>query len=247
MNPFRIYLVVLSLFFFSASLDAQIRIHDKNKGRKPAKKKNLKRAGEKEEPPYWIYGFGWNVVDDNSKPFKKLFDFRKSWNIRPYPTQLTIEKSHKYGLSYCGMFNFNIYKPGKIINGKDNTGSFLFFSIDALAKYHFKEHFRLQEWCDIYFPLGAGYTLRFAPPYRSTAMFDIGLGANFWIKKWVGINVQSLAKFGLRSPIIRTGSNYLQHSVGLVFKISKQDKKKFPSIKARYKWIHRKPLGHERN
>lgn len=239
---------LLLVVFISVKSTAQIRIHDRFAGKKAKKKRVVARADEKKpKPPYWMYGVGWNVVDDNSKPFKKLFDIRRSWNVRPYPTYIYVERGQKYGWSYGGIFNFNIYKPGKLINGKDNGGAFLFFSIDGYGKYHLDQKINFRPWADPYIVTGLGWTLRFAPPNRSTFMFDIGMGSNFWIKKWWGINVQSWAKFGLRSPLIRTSSNYLQHSIGVVFKITKQDRKKFPKIKPRYPWVHRKRPGTERS
>lgn len=199
-----------------------------------------------EVKPPWIIGIGWNAVDDNSNAFKKLFDFRKSWNIRPYPTQLSVEKQFN-AWSYGGIFSFNKYKPGKNINGKDNPGSFLFFSLDGFAKYHLNYHLKIQDRYDIYVPVGAGYTLRFAPPNRSTFTFNLGMGCNFWIREWWGINVQSEAKFGLKAPLIKTPSNYLQHSVGFVIKFDNYGRQRFPFIHARYAWVHRKKIGgHER-
>lgn len=248
MNPLRICLLFLLVVFISVRAGAQIKISDRFAGAKAKKKRMTARAdAKKPKPPHWIFGIGWNVVDDNSKPFKRLLDIRHSWNIRPYPTQLFVERGRGNKMSYGGVFNFNIYKPGKIINGKDNGGSFLFFSWDAYAKYHLGRILPLKDWADVYIPMGVGYTLRFAPPNRSTFMLDLGLGANFWVKDWWGINVQSWAKFGLRSPIIRTSSNYLQHSIGLVFKFTKHDHKKFPFIHARYPWVHRKRPGMEKS
>ena len=40
----------------------------------------------------WVVGGGWNVVDDDGRPFKSLFDVNKSWNIPPYPSRLFFQK-----------------------------------------------------------------------------------------------------------------------------------------------------------
>jgi len=236
MSPLRIIVFFLIFSLYVSKLCSQIKINDK--------------AGQggwvREEKPTWVVGIGWNGVDDNSNAFKKIFDFRESWNIPAYPTQLSVDVSDKHGLSYGGVFNFNIYKPGKLINGKAILGSFLFFSLDLNAKYHINHILKTPRWMDVYASAGPGFTLRFAPPYRYTGTFNIGGGCNFWLNKWIGINAQSLGKFGLRSPIIRTASNYLQHSAGFIFKVESIPWKKFPRMRGRYHWIHRKNTSVER-
>lgn len=226
LNPLKVYLLLICFLNFA---------HDLNS-------KSFRTPPSEQRPP-WIFGIGWNAVDDNSNAFKKLFDIRKSWNIRPYPTQLSVEKLYFKGWSFGGVFNYNQYRPGKTINGKDNSASYMFFSFDGFTKYHLNYHLRIQDRYDIYAPVGAGYTLRFAPPNRSTFTFNLGLGCNFWIREWWGINIQSVAKFGLKAPIIKTSSNYLQHSAGFVIKFDNYGRKRFPFIHARYPWVHRKKMG----
>lgn len=228
-----------------AALGASAQGKRSNVGKK--KKPIVYNKNKKEEKPHWVFGLGWNVVDDNSHPFNKLFDIRKSWLIRPYPTQLIADRSSKNGFSLGGVFNFNVYKPSKLINGTIGGGSGLFFSLDFLAKYHLKEVIPLPKWADPYLPFGTGYTLRFAAPHRHTVMLNMGVGANFWIyEEWIGINVQSLAKFGMKAPIFKTGSNYLQHSIGIVVKLFLDKKKKWPFIKPKYPWVHRDKVSRER-
>lgn len=236
MRPLRIIAFTLVFLLQFKRSHAQIIVNDK-----PGK-----GGWVREELPSWTIGIGWNGVDDNSHAFKKIFDLRKSWNLPAYPAQLSVDRSSTFGLSYGGVFNFNIYKPGKLINGKEIGGSFLFFSLDLNAKYHVNHFMRTPRWMDVYATVGPGFTLRFAPPHRYTATWNIGGGSNFWLNKWLGINVQSLAKFGLKSPIIKTGSNYLQHSAGFIFKVESIPWKKFPRMRGRYHWIHRKNTSVER-
>lgn len=193
---------------------------------------------KKKEKLSWIFGLGWNAVDDNGRPFKKLFAFRSAWNIRWYPTQASAEIIGKNGLTYGALFNFNIYKTGKEINSKVIAGSFPFLSFDGFAKYHFNAHIKMSKRYDPYIPAGLGYTLRFIGPYNSTFTFNIGAGINIWFNEYIGINFQTLGKVGLRSPFIRNGSNYMQHSGGIVYMLDRTAKKKHSFIKPRYKWVH---------
>jgi hypothetical protein len=235
MNPRGTYLLVLltTIFF---RYHSQIIVND------------FKYSGKKspEERPYWLIGVGWNVVDDNSSAFSKIFDFVHSWNIRPYPTQLWVDRTKGGPLSFGAVFNYNQYRSGKIINGKEISGNYMFFSLDANMKYHFGQHLRIPEKYDVYLPVGAGYTLRFYPPNISTVTFNLGGGMNFWLNDWLGLNIQSVAKFGLKSPIFKTSSNYLQHSAGFIIRLGKMKQVKYPWIHARYKWVHRKRSGTER-
>ena len=204
---------------------------------------SLAQPGSSSEKLSWIFGIGWNVVDDNGKPFKKLFDVPNAWSIPWHPSQLSAEVIGKKGFTYGGIFNYNKYKSGKTINNKKISGSFLFFSLDGFAKYHFNEIYLIHPRLDPYVVGGLGYTLRFISPYNNTATLNFGFGTNFWINSYVGLNLQSVSKFGLRSPFFKSGSNYLHHSIGIIVILDRTAKKRYSFIKARYSWIHRKPAG----
>ncbi len=219
---------------------AQKRAKVKNKSESRTSTSNFK------EKSSWIFGLGWNIVDDNGSPFKKLFDVSNAWSMRWYPAQITAEVIGKKGWTFGGSFSYDKYKSGKTINSQVISGSFLFFAFDGFAKYHLKEKIKMNPRFDPYFPMGLGYTLRFISPYNSTATFNLGFGINYWLGKNVGINIQSVAKFGLRSPIIKTGSNYLQHSFGFVFVLDRSVKKRYSFVKPRYPWVHDKRGNMER-
>ena len=186
----------------------------------------------------WIFGIGWNAVDDNGRPFRQLFSVRRSWNLQWYPTQASAEVIGKEGMTYGAIFNFNLYKSGKEINSKVVAGVFPFFSLDLFAKYHFNAHIKMSKRYDPYVMGGFGNTLRFFGTSKSTFTFNLGGGMNFWINEYIGINLQTVGKIGIRSPFIRNNSNYMQHSAGLVFMLDRTYKKKHSFVKPRYKWVH---------
>ena len=73
---------------------------------------------------------------------------------------------------------------------------------------------------------GLGYTQRSTVRYAQTGTFNLGIGATIWVlDNQLGINLQGTGKFGLQSPLISTGSNYLQHSIGVVYKFSGNNKR----------------------
>jgi hypothetical protein len=194
----------------------------------------------KREKLSWIFGIGWNAVDDNGNPYKQLFAAKSAWNIPWYPSQLSAEIIGKNGFTYGAIFNFNRYKSGKQINSEIISGRYLFFSWDGFVKYHLKEHVNMNPRMDPYLPLGFGYTLRTIGPYNSTFTFNVGLGINIWLNSKIGLNFQSMAKFGMRAPFGHNGSNYLHHSGGLIYILDRSPRKKYSFIKPRYKWVHDK-------
>jgi hypothetical protein len=59
-----------------------------------------------------------------------LFNAGPSWNLRSYSTSISLEKLLQRTFSIVTVFNFNQYKPGKIINNEaGKTG--LFLSLDV--------------------------------------------------------------------------------------------------------------------
>lgn len=195
---------------------------------KPSKKSKLS----------WIFTLGWHAVDDNSHPFKKLLAIRSSWSLPFYPSQASAEIIGSYGVTYGFCFSFNRYKPGKEVNGQPMTSRALFFGFDAFAKYHVNEHVAMSRQYDPYFLVGAGYTLRFVAPNFSAFTVNVGPGINYWFNNHWGMNAQTLGQFGLKKKFPRNSSNYLHHSIGVVYIIDKTMGKKRSFIKPRYKWIH---------
>lgn len=215
------------MFVFSTMAEDLLGIHASPK---PRRKSRLS----------WIFGAGWNIVDDNGTPFKKLFAAKKVWSFPWYPSQGSSELIGPEGITYGLAFAYNRYKPGKEINGLSSPGKFMFFAWDLFAKYHINEHAKFSKQYDPYISVGAGYTLRFIAPYQSTFMFNIGPGINYWFNNKWGMNFQTLAKFGMRKKFLHSGSNYLHHSFGVVYIIENSRVKSRSFIKPRYKWVHDK-------
>jgi OOP family OmpA-OmpF porin len=176
----------------------------------------------------WIVGLGWNVIDDDGKPFKKLVDVSNSWNIVPYPSKLSCEKALIQGWSVEATGSYNQLKSGKIVNNDLIKTTQTLISFDINGKFNLMEFAKKKTvFFDPYALGGFGYTYRSSKKNSSAPTANIGLGFNCWLyNDMIGINVQSQAKFALISPIIKTSANYLQHSLGIVYK--------FDSITSRY-------------
>lgn len=170
----------------------------------------------------WIIQLGGNVVDDDGKPFNKVFDAKNAWNIFP-SGKLAIEKECRYNWNVELAFTYNSLKAGKTINNDVITGNGTFFAVDLNGKKILTKLFRIEP----YLFSGFGYTMRTVSKYKNTVTLNAGFGFNIWIiDNRLGANIQGSGKFGLTDPILKTGSNYLQHSAGLIFKFSSRGNSK---------------------
>lgn len=162
----------------------------------------------------WTFNLGGHVVDDDGKPFNDLFNAAGSWNFLPYPTRIAIDGYFKKGWSFQGEFCYTQYKSGKNINGEIINSTYTFFSADAHVKYDLNEIFGDTHWFDPYISGGYGYTLRTAAKNHNSVNANLGFGFNIWIYQNLGFNANTMAKFSM----IEGTSNYLHHSIGIVYR-----------------------------
>lgn len=151
----------------------------------------------------WLVSIDVSMVDDNNDVGSIFRGLRK---YQYYPAKFTIEKKIVKGWSAQLTFASTSIKPHN------------YLALDANAKYSFL-HKKTSKF-DPFAILGLGYTYRdysievpndFEGSSLNSLTFQTGLGANYWLFQNVGITAQGLAKF--------TNDNYLQASLGIVFKI----------------------------
>lgn len=188
----------------------------------------------KETP--WVFTLSGHVVDDDGNPFNNLFNVSKSWNFLSYPSKLSIEGEYKHNWSFGLDFAYTNYYSGKSINNEILGKKSNFFSADAFVRYKLKGVFGDMNWFDPFVVGGYGYTYREAAKFNSTATANAGLGFNIWIWKNLGFNVQSVAKFAM----IKYTSNYLNHSVGIVYRLTSEGSYKPGRVGNRYKFLKKK-------
>jgi hypothetical protein len=159
----------------------------------------------------WIIQFGPDIVDDNDTRFKE-FNFLDNRNY--YPIHCSAEKYIMKGLSAQAVFS-------------SETVDLHFLSVDLNAKYNLKQLIGDTKWFDPYVLIGGGLTYREFPHGQHTntrgdksGNFNIGGGANFWFFPNAGIYAQVLPKLVLLQKTFE-GSNYVQFSMGVVFKIGR--------------------------
>lgn len=176
----------------------------------------------------WVVGVHWNVVEDDGRPFKKIFDANRAWSIPGYPSRLTVEKYLKDGWSVEASLTYNRYRTGKLINGNDNFGGDqTFFCFDALGKYDFNKLYNIndalfngQQILQPYGTFGLSYTYRAFGTFKHAPNLDLGLGLNAWVYDNWGIQVQGMSKFGMIGRFFRSHANYMQYTIGVVYRLN---------------------------
>lgn len=201
---------------------------------------------KRNDPYKWMFGLGWNVVDDDGLAFSNLLDYTTSWNYLYYPTTLSIDKYLKRGWSVDGALSYNRYTTSKLIN--DSTGvKGVFVAADVSLKYSFLPRMAYYaQWLDMYFAFGAGMTYRQTMSTPITPMLSLTLGANLWFSKSWGLRLQTAGKLGLVSDIWASNTDYVQHTIGLVYRVKPVYKSNF-SNKRQYKWTSKKRNYRRRN
>lgn len=165
----------------------------------------------------FVFGLSEHIVIDNGKEYQFKFD-TKNWQLMPFPSKISAEAYLKKGWSLGSEFAYTSYKANKVVDNitqlKDNT----FFSADFNIRYHFDILYKTPSFFDPYLLCGYGFTYRTGVnlTQNSTGTNNLGLGCNFWIYQGFGLSLQSVGKFALKGG---TKSNYLHHSVGLVYKL----------------------------
>lgn len=180
----------------------------------------------------WVVGGGWNVVDDDGRPFKKVFDVNKGWNIPAYPSRLfaqkVLDKEKGWGVE-LGL-TYNRHASGNYINStfENVSGNKMLIAVDVAAIYDFNKLYDLnalmfgeQEIFQPYAHMGFAYTYRsigkaFAPPHAG--LIALGLGFNVWVYQGWGIHVESVSKISMASKFPFNYGNYMQHSIGVSYK-----------------------------
>ncbi|MGZ3883744.1 MAG: hypothetical protein ACXVPD_05980, partial [Bacteroidia bacterium] len=118
----------------------------------------------------------------------------------------------------------------------------LLMGFDLNAKYNFCDLYDFNQLLgigdksnkrfDLLAVHGWGYTYRSVSRGGNSATFNVGFGGNVWVYEGFGVQIQAISKFGLKGPIFKTPANYLDYSIGIIYKF----KPKPLSLGKRYKF-----------
>ena len=170
----------------------------------------------------WAIGFGVNTVDVRTPhdfgPFLKDWGGPKDLNILPAVTKLSVARY--LGAGFSLELDGSINKIKKGFNAVEEDESF--WGANLQAKYALRRLFTTESgWFDPYLKLGGGYT-----GYKGTfsdkdggAKLLAGGGVNFWFTEHLGLNLQT----GYHHGFQKDGTDYFQHSAGIVIKFGAKD------------------------
>ena len=160
----------------------------------------------------WVINIGPSIVDDDDA---KLSAFKVRSDNNMYPVFTSAEKRIK------GKWGVQVAVSSESLSPHN------YWATDFHVKYSFLTA-SIEEYSffDPYALAGLGHSYRDFPVvgYRYDSGFDnslnanIGAGANFWIFPNAAIFVQTIGKFVLLQKELG-GSNHIQYTAGLAFKI----------------------------
>lgn len=187
-----------------------------------------------------MIGVHWTAIDDNGDKFGRIFDVQNSWNLLPYPSQITVDRYLKYGWSAEFSSSYMQYKSGKIINDSTNVSA-TFLNASLSGKFSFYNMYAPKaRWIDPYVTLGIGYTYRSAGSDAHVPTVNAGGGVNFWIVNGFGIRLNATSNFAVYPTIWNTNANYLQYSAGLVARFGSESKNNSDFSRRKNKWTSKK-------
>ena len=180
------------------------------------------------EPAFyeWVFGFGFNTVNNSGAQFKELTN-ADHYAFGRIPFYGSLETNIAYRWKVKGLVSLNYFTDGKIFDGQTIKGKSVggndagYGSMDLLASYYLLEN-------DTYEPyLSAGMVLshfgdyvalenplRYVTPTEMVT-FNLGFGIRIWFSEHWGLNLDALGKWG-----IGVGStNHHQSHLGVLYKI----------------------------
>ena len=180
----------------------------------------------------WMFGLGYNFVDDSGDMLDELFSFDDQWNGVAYPSRVSIGRYFKSGIGVEGIATYNKYKVGKFIDGVTNLESTNYFGLDARLSYDLNKIIGETAWFDPYVGVGLGYTDANNQP-RGT--FNAIIGFRTWFSDQWGLDLSSSGKWAMDNSV---ATNHLQHAAGVVYRfgiekgLSKKGEEKLALIEA---------------
>ncbi|MDO6491460.1 MULTISPECIES: OmpA family protein [unclassified Cellulophaga] len=171
----------------------------------------------------WIFGLGYNFVDDSGDVFDELLDVDKQWNAVAFPSRISIGKYFESGIGVEAIGSYNKYKVGKTVDGSVNLEETDYYAVDTRVSYDLNKIIGETAWFDPYLGVGLGYT---DANNKGRGTYNGVLGFRTWITERIGLDFNSSGKWAMNKGDGVT--NHLQHAVGVVyqFKVEKGLSKK---------------------
>ena len=160
----------------------------------------------------WVFGLGFNAVDDAGSEFSNIFNIDDNWNFVPFPSRLSIGKYFKNGLGLEAIGTYNRYKEGKMIDGLVNNEDIDYYAIDFQVSYDLNQILGETSWFDPYVGIGAGYT---DANNQGRGTYNASVGFRTWFSDRFGLDFNSTGKWAMS---MENATNHIQHAAGAVYR-----------------------------
>ncbi len=160
----------------------------------------------------WIFGVGFNAVDDSGNVFDGIFNVGQEWNIVPFPSRVSIGRYFKNGLGIEAIGTYNKYKSGNIIDAAVILEDINYFGLDARLTYDLNQIIGQTGWFDSYIGIGAGYT---DANNLGRGTYNAVVGFRTWFSDRWGLDFSSTGKWAMSQGDGAT--NHIQHAAGVVY------------------------------
>ncbi|WP_298480581.1 OmpA family protein [uncultured Maribacter sp.] len=159
----------------------------------------------------WMFGLGYNFVDDSGDVADGLFKFKDEWNGLAFPNRLSIGRYFKSGIGIEAIATYNKYKEGKIVDQAVVIDESDYIGFDTRLTYDLNKLIGQIAWFDPYLGGGLGYT---DANNVGRGTYNAVVGFRTWFSDRVGLDINSSGKWAMGN---NDASNHLQHSVGVVY------------------------------
>ena len=160
----------------------------------------------------WMFGVGFNAVDDSGNVFDGIFNVGQEWNMVPFPSRVSIGRYFKNGLGIEAIGSYNTYMEGNVIDGMVIPNDIDYYAIDARLTYDLNKILGETGWFDPYVGIGAGYT---DANTVGRGTYNAVVGFRTWFSDRWGLDFNSTGKWAMSEG--EGVSNHIQHAAGVVY------------------------------
>ena len=160
----------------------------------------------------WMFGVGFNAVDDSGNVFDGIFNVGQEWNMVPFPSRVSIGRYFKNGLGIEAIGSYNTYMEGNVIDGMVIPNDIDYYAIDARLTYDLNKILGETGWFDPYVGIGAGYT---DANTIGRGTYNAVVGFRTWFSDRWGLDFNSTGKWAMSEG--EGVSNHIQHAAGVVY------------------------------
>ncbi len=159
----------------------------------------------------WMFGLGYNIVDDSGDVFDELFSVDSQWNALPYPSRISIGRYFKSGIGLEAIASYNKYKVGKQIDSRINNTESDYLSFDSRISYDLNKIIGETAWFDPYVGVGLGYT---DANNVSRGTYNAVVGFRTWLSDHWALDLNTSGKWAIGD---NDATNHLQHAGAVIY------------------------------